>query len=264
MVRSISIWALVALLLAAVGALSGRAEAQGRRLAPSDTVQIRVLGQPELDGQIRIAPDGTLTVPYGGRIRASGLTEDQLAGRIKGSLERGNVVKNAQVFVNVVGFGTQISVLGAVRSPGAIALDRPTTVLEALSRAGGISQLGGQILVRRRTGKGTLTVTHLDSRQLLNGAGPNPYVSNGDEIVVEEPPVFYLYGFVNRPGVYPLLRAVSIQQALASAGGMSELGSEWRIEVKRKLKDGTIVVEKGELDHMVRPNDTIIVKERWF
>ena len=51
-----------------------------------------------------------------------------------------------------------------------------------------------------------------------------------------KPPVFFLYGFVNRPGAYPLTRTLTVQQALASGGGIAELGSEWRIDIKRKPK----------------------------
>ena len=50
----------------------------GRVLATSDVVSIRIVGQPELDTTTRVAQDGTIAFPYLGRIKAVGLTEDQL------------------------------------------------------------------------------------------------------------------------------------------------------------------------------------------
>lgn len=253
---------LVLCALALAGAW-GPASAAGRRIAPLDTLQVRVASQPELDTQARVSPDGTVSIPYVGRFRAAGLTEDEVAQRITSALVRANVVKDAQVSVQVTGFGAQVSVAGAVRSPGNVQLDRPTTVLETISRAGGLVQPGGAIIIQRQARRGT-QVIRLDSQALLNGSGPNPLVQDGDKIVAEETPVFYLYGYVNRPGAYPLLRALSVQQALASGGGLSELGSEWRIRIKRRAKDGSFVTQSATLDDPVLPNDTIIVNERWF
>ena len=54
------------------------AQAGGRVLTASDVVSIRVLDQPDLDTTTRVEPDGTINFPYVGRIKAAGLTEDQL------------------------------------------------------------------------------------------------------------------------------------------------------------------------------------------
>jgi protein involved in polysaccharide export with SLBB domain len=65
------------LLLAPAGAPS--AHAGGQVLTASDVVAIKVVGQPDLDTKARVAPDGTINFPYVGRIKAAGLTEDELA-----------------------------------------------------------------------------------------------------------------------------------------------------------------------------------------
>ena len=106
---------LLAVFLIAVMAMT-TANAAGRRIAPSDMIQIHVLNQPDLDTQVRVAPDGTMSFPYAGRFRAAGLTEDAIAARIKAALARADVVKDAQVVVSVLTFGTQFSVQGAVQS----------------------------------------------------------------------------------------------------------------------------------------------------
>jgi polysaccharide export outer membrane protein len=82
---------LVVFLIAIVVATA--ANAAGRRVAPSDVIQIHILNQPELDTQVRVAPDGTIWFPYIGRFRAAGLTEDAVATRIRTGLARAGIIK---------------------------------------------------------------------------------------------------------------------------------------------------------------------------
>lgn len=240
--------------------------AGGRRLVSSDVVRIKVVNQPDLDNEIRIEPDGTISFPYAGRIRAAGLTEDELAARIKSALEGGGIVKTAQVLVSVSSFGAQVSVLGAVTTPGVFPLDRPTTLNQVLSRAGGLSPgAGSTVVIRRPSGKGT-QITRLDAKAAISGKTNegNTYVQNNDEIYIEDANVYYLYGYVNKPGQYTMARRMTVQQALAAGGGRSELGSDWRINIKRRLPDGKIVESPVSLDDDVEPNDVIVVNERFF
>ena len=59
------------------------AQAGGRVLTTSDVVSIRIINQPDLDTTTRVEPDGTINFPYVGRIKAAGLTEDQLERAIE-------------------------------------------------------------------------------------------------------------------------------------------------------------------------------------
>jgi polysaccharide export outer membrane protein len=73
--------ALLMALICAAPALAG-----GRALTPMDVVTIRIVAAPDLDTTARVDPDGTIAFPYLGRIRAAGLTEDQLAEQIERGL----------------------------------------------------------------------------------------------------------------------------------------------------------------------------------
>lgn len=162
-------------------AVSDLANAGGRQLVESDTIQIRVVGQADLDSQVRIGTDGTIAYPYIGRIRAAGLTEDQLADVIRSGLTRKDIVKKPIVIVTTVEAG-----------------------------------------------------------------------------------VYFLYGYANKPGQYPLLRALTVQQAIAAGGGIAPLGSDWMIKIKRRGPEGYPMEFWARLDDPVEPNDTIIVNERIF
>jgi polysaccharide export outer membrane protein len=82
---------LFAVLFIAVASLT-TAKAAGRRVAASDVIQIHILNQPDLDTQVRVAPDGTISFPYVGRFRAAGLTEDEVGARIRAALARAGII----------------------------------------------------------------------------------------------------------------------------------------------------------------------------
>ena len=254
------VFAVIALL--AVALAQSDAWAGGRQLVPSDGLQIHVVNQGDLDTQTRIGADGTIVFPYAGRIKAAGLTEDQLASKIKDALAKAAIVKDPQVIVSTTSFGTQIAVTGAVRAPSVFAVDRPTTLTEALTRAGGLVEGAEKITIKHRTAKGW-TISTANAKDLFSGR-TTIFVQNGDEVYVTEPSVFFLYGYVGRPGRYPITDALSVQQALAAGGGITEMGSDWRMQVKRRRSDGELVEKSITLDEMVRPNDIIIVNERIF
>jgi polysaccharide biosynthesis/export protein len=238
--------------------------ASGRVLTPQDSITIRVVNQPDMDTTTRVETDGTISFPYVGRIRAAGLTEDQVARAIERQLAARQIVTEPHVLIETSGFGTQVSVQGQVGAPGVYTLDRPTNLTQLLSRAGGLrdTAVGGTVTVRHPGGG----VQKFDSKEVQAGRGPGAglRVANNDEIFVDLAPFYYLYGYVGRPGEFPLLRPLTVQQALSIGGGLSPLGSEWRIRIKRKAGDGQSYEVPASLDDQVEAGDTIIVSERIF
>ncbi len=89
-------------------------------------------------------------------------------------------------------------------------------------------------------------------------------VENNDEIYVELVPFYYVYGYVGHTGEFPLTRPLTVQQAIAIAGGLSQLGTDWRVKIKRQTSNGQTMEVPASLDDEVKPSDTIIVNERLF
>jgi polysaccharide biosynthesis/export protein len=168
------------------------------------------------------------------------------------------------VLVEVSSFGTQASIQGQVGVPGVYTLDRPTNLTQLLSRAGGLrdAALGGTVSVRRAGG----AIQKFDSKDVQAGRGPgaNLRIANNDEVFVDLAPFYYIYGYVGRPGEFPLLRPITVQQAISIGGGLSTLGSEWRIRIKRRQGNGQTYEVPASLDDQVEAGDTIIVSERIF
>lgn len=110
-------------------------------LGPGDTLNFSVYDRADLAREnVQIAPDGTISYLQAVAVRAQGLTLDQLRGRIEEELSKYH--KNAKVIVTPSGVASkEFVVIGRVRKPGSYTLDRPTSVLEAISLAEGI-QIG--------------------------------------------------------------------------------------------------------------------------
>ncbi len=78
---------------AIVGCFPARlAHAGGRVLVANDTVRVTVLADPDLSETMRVELDGTVVFPYVGRLKAAGLTEDQLARTIERRLVEKRII----------------------------------------------------------------------------------------------------------------------------------------------------------------------------
>jgi polysaccharide export outer membrane protein len=70
----------------------------------------------------------------------------------------------------------------------------------------------------------------------------------------------YLQGQVKAPGTYPVTLHMTLEMALARAGGITDLGSSRNIKVTRDNKE----IEPPDMTFQILPNDVIAVGESWF
>ena len=228
------------------------------------SISIKVVNQPDMDTTTRVETDGTISFPYVGRIRAAGLSEDQVAHAIERQLASRQIVTEPHVLVEVTTFGTQASVQGQVGAPGSVharSADKSHAAFVPGRRTAGCRpRRNGHCAPRRRS------VEKFDSKDVQAGRGPGAdlRIANNDEVFVDLAPFYYLYGYVGHTGEFPLLRPITVQQAISIGGGLALLGSEWRIRIKRKSGDGQTYEVPASLDDQVEAGDTIIVSERIF
>lgn len=251
--------------LAAAGGFvlaAGPALAAGRTLTDQDVVTIKVVNQPDMDTSTRVSPDGTVNFPYVGRIRAAGRTEDDLARAIEQRLAARQIVTDPHVIVETSSFGTQASVQGQVGSPGMFTLDRDTNLSQFLARAGGLRETAGEVIIKRN---GRI-VARYNGKDILTGKinADRVLIRNNDEIFADLAPTFFMYGYVGHTGEFPLTKPITVQQAIANAGGLSPLGSDSRLRIKRQQGNGQVIEIPASLDDQVQPNDMIVINERIF
>jgi len=247
----VRLWTLRLAIVALGLSLGLSAHAQGGRvLTKSDVVVIKVVSQPDMDTTTRVEHDGTVNFPYIGRIKAAGLTEDALAHAIEQRLAARQIVTEPHVLVEITSFGAQANVQGQVGAAGVYTIDRTTTLAQLLARAGGLKDVGGTIILRRGP-----TVKRYYGKDLLDGKVDPDHilVQNNDEVYVDLAPFYYIYGYVAKTGEFPLVKHLTVQQAIAIAGGLSPLGSDSRLKIERKSADGQTEEVPASLDDDVEP-----------
>jgi polysaccharide biosynthesis/export protein len=121
------------------------------RIGEGDTLDISVWQHPELDRKVIVRPDGFISFPLVGDLKAAGLTPPDLSFNVKENLTK--LIKDPQVTVIVSGFGSKnIFVLGEVTKPGIYSYRGGMTLLDAISQSGGWKNsavLNSVMLVRK-------------------------------------------------------------------------------------------------------------------
>lgn len=112
--------------------------AQQFTFGPGDTLQIAVWRHDDLTMNVTIAPDGAITYPLVGRVEVAGMTYDTLVTTLSAAISEYYV--DAQVSVNVTQVTNQkVIVIGEVAQPQVLQITNDLSLLEALTKTGGIN-----------------------------------------------------------------------------------------------------------------------------
>lgn len=207
-------------------------------LGPDDQITIQALHISEIgDKPLRVDMSGFVRVPMAGRMRAGGLTVEQLEHELTNQLKA--YVQEPEVTVTVAEFRSQpVSVMGAVKTPGVYQLQGRKTLIEILSVSGGLEQdAGDRVRITRRhewgplpvagahtDGSGQFYVAEVNLKELMQARNPadNFLVRPNDVITVPRADVVYVMGEVKKPGGFTLRdsETVSVLQALSLSEGL--------------------------------------------
>lgn len=158
-------------------------------IGAEDVLEVLVWKNPDLSRQVNVLPDGMISLPLIGDIKAAGLTTEALRKVI---VERIKVYQeNAVVSIIVKDVNSyKIYVLGEVSRPGTYTLKAKTTLLQAIALVGGFTQFASKdniSILRERTGKGRRAEKLTFSlKEIVKDASPekNPVLIAGDTIFV--------------------------------------------------------------------------------
>jgi polysaccharide export outer membrane protein len=158
-------------------------------------------------------------------------------------------------------------VLGQVGTPGRFPIESNTSIFDLLAQAGGVTSTGSDMIyIIRQDKDGKETRYPVDLKGLANGAGALPSIAlrGGDSVFVPKAEQFSIYGEVSTPGRYRVEPGMTVIEAIAKAGGITQRGSQRRVEIKRKLPNGNYSHVKAKFGDLVQPDDVIQVKESIF
>jgi len=209
-------------------------------LGEGDEISVDVGGRPELTGSHLIGPDGNITLPYVGEMHFAGLTRTAAA---RAALTAWSpLYEGLNVTVKVTRYeSNKIFVLGRVASPGVLHFDVQPTLLEAVTRAGGLP-IGGigadkAALARCMVFRGNDKLVWIDLRSLLNGSNLalNIRLQRNDTLYIpdSDDQLVYVMGEVKKPGAIGMTPNMTFLTALAQAGGPTDDAKKGRIRLIR-------------------------------
>jgi polysaccharide export outer membrane protein len=242
-------------------------------IGPQDSLTITVIDEPDISGKYRVDEGGGITFPYVGRVSAAGMTLADFQDRLKAQLQAG-YIRNPQLRVDIDQYKSQqVFVMGEVRSPGKITLTGSTmTLLEALAQAGSLtSSASNDVTVihpTKRTTTGVPSANDIDGERVHVNMKDLEAVNavllrDGDIITVPKAQQFYIQGYVRNAGSFILDGSLTLDQAVALAGGLSDRGT-FRGATASRLVNGKLTDVKLDRNDKVLPGDTVTIKQRLF
>lgn len=137
--------------------LAGPAAAQSSyNIQPGDTLKVEVLEDPDLGRSVLVLPDGSISFPLAGTIRAGGRTIDGVARTISQRLASDFAVEPT-VLVSVASLGPDsedelmdVYIIGEANQPGLREVETGTTLLQFLAAAGGLSRFAARERIQLR------------------------------------------------------------------------------------------------------------------
>ncbi|MEN8264148.1 MAG: polysaccharide biosynthesis/export family protein [Nitrospirota bacterium] len=242
-------------------------------IGDGDTLRISVWGNAELSIDATVRPDGKISIPAVGEIKASGLTSLELTDILKREIEK--MVKKPIITVIVTGMRNyRIFVFGRGTSAGVHTLVRETSVLEFLSQLGSLSNadLENSYLVRDRK---KIKVNFFELYE--KGDFSQDIVLQPNDMLFI-PDIFEkrisIVGAVETPTSISYREGLTILDIILSSGGFTEFANKNNVEILRnnsKSERTRIPVRakdlmKGDLSKNIKimPGDVIVVKESLF
>lgn len=227
------------------------------RIGVTDILDIRIVDADELSGQRRVTADGTIKLPFLGRLMAVDKTTDELAIEITKGLQ-GKYLFDPRVNVEVVEYNSRmIFVQGAVLKPGVVSAEGRPDLLQVIALSGGLlpNHSSTAFVIRRRT----LTPEDIKQREAdlkqeeadiakdpdqprlrdaqwlarqytmvrLKISGlyrgnfdQNMYLEPNDIVTIPPTDLFFVSGSVKAPGSFQLKDGTTLRQSIALAQGM--------------------------------------------
>jgi polysaccharide biosynthesis/export protein VpsN len=157
-------------------------------IGAGDAFVMTIVGEDKLPKDFRVAPDGSVDLPYIHRIQVAGLEPQEIADLVRKKLVEGNVLKDPSVSIDVKEYNSKrIVILGQVAKPGSFPVTPGITFLQAISQAGGFSAMANRdrVNLTRKTGKQARTIV-LSADAITDGSLPDFPLQSGDAIFVPE------------------------------------------------------------------------------
>jgi polysaccharide biosynthesis/export protein len=242
-------------------------------IGEGDVLEIFVWGIKELNVSVKVRPDGKITIPGIGDVKASGFTppglQKSLGERLKELIKNPNVTVTVKEITN-----SKVYIFGGGVKSAAYDLNRSTTLLQLLCNIGDVKSADLKRAYVLRNGK----MIKSDFHKLFVGGDTSEdmAIESNDSIYIPllMDKSIYVLGAVNTPKFIEYRDGMTVMQAILEAGGFSKFAKQNDTTILRKDGDKEVIIQvkakdilsDGDLSQnlKLKPNDYIVVKESLF
>lgn len=160
-----------------------------------------------------------------------------------------------------------VAVSGQVSRPGKYGIQGGTRkISDFVALAGGTIETAGETLFFTTMRSGTPVTQEINIDELFKTPGmeSNKNLLPGDVIYVPKAPQVYVYGEVQRPGVFKVEKNMTVMQAIAKAGGLTTRGTQRGVKLHRRSADGVISKQTPAMDSLLQDDDVLYIEESIF
>jgi len=160
-------------------------------LQPFDLIQVVVFQEPDLERQVRLSQESTITLPLIGAVNLSAKTVREAQNLIRDLYDRDYLV-NPQINITVTEYSkVTVNVIGSVDKPGTVVIppDRPLNLIDAITQAGGFTRLADRkrVKITRLGEDGKTTTAVINADEIIQSQSVDQWVlQKGDVIFVPE------------------------------------------------------------------------------
>ncbi len=242
-------------------------------IGEGDVLDIFVWGVKELNVSVKVRPDGKITIPGIGDVKASGFTPPGLQKSLGEKLRV--LVKNPNVTVTVKEItNSKVYIFGGGVKSAAYDLNRSTTLLQLLCNIGDVksADLRRAYVLRN----GVMIKAGFYKLFIGGDTSEDMAIESNDSIYIPllADKSIYVLGAVNTPKFIEYRDGITVMQAVLEAGGFSKFAKQNDTTIFRKEGDKEVIIQvkakdilnDGDLSQNVKlkPNDYVMVRESIF
>lgn len=136
-------------------------------------------------------------------------------------------------------------------------------ITDFISLAGGVNENAGEILFYTTSVSGTPLTEQINIDELFKApnSSQNKQVYPGDVLYVPKAPQVYVYGEVQRPGMYKIDKNMTVMQAISKAGGLTTRGTQRSVKLHRKDEQNKVVKQSPNLTNVLQDEDVLYIEE---
>ena len=156
-------------------------------LGPSDEFELRILPARELPVSYQVQPDGSVSIPYVGRLEVAGLEPHQIEAKVREQLIEQKIYTDPSVSVVVKTYRSKrVQILGQIKKPDSYPFEPGMSLLRLISLAGGFTELADDdsVTIRRKLKDGQVKIVELSVDDIIANRIPDVPLQAGDSINV--------------------------------------------------------------------------------